>query len=928
MCVLNRQTLSGNPRSPKIAFQSVSLSLCQQTLEFGMTGRKKLWSLVSLALLTVLAVDLVIAYRWWAKRRVVTRPGFVVQTYEDGAGQEFQYAIFLPEGFDPSRKYPAVMFLNGRGENGSDGVRQLSNNFGVQIWEMKGKFPFVCVAPQCQDQWRYQSEENHRAIAILDDVIRRYNVDPDRIYLTGVSSGGTGVWSMAAEFPDRFAAVAPLCAGSVGLSAEQAAKVYADYQLPIWNFFNRGDEEALVRFNRELQITMLEAGLSPLVREYDQAGHDCWNSVYRTAELFQWLGEHSRKSNRHWETWTPFRPVLSQEAHFRDWERIGEWHLEEQVVSTVGHSKDESESSESAASNASPALLYRPGVRDFEFHFEWRCSEVVPIEVLLLPVDDETAALQMTIVSPDAGTGGIARSSGDWLDSPDPLSQRSWRTGDWNDVRIQRLGESLEVRLNGCRLHCVDVPNWNGPCRLALVANGGTPQQQMRFMRLRTPERVSAELEDGENVEASLERLQSVRLESRSAATEFEAASESDLLAEWRARIRPRQITWRTRDNGIHRFTRFQSEWFPQAGAPPIDEVQLTLTADELRFEGGGWQFTNQSYRTSPKTRAAEVPLRPGLLNSFTISLDDRFSTPAMASRPWQLFSMTSRDGRVDKLWQPRGFDYPRGQIAPAGWVTALDHSGFGDHFSEDQLSRTLQSLNVFAAVMGFSPAHPFLGLDQSNLYLRPEPVIADGRQFMVLEISTREDSPFQRPASVWLDLQAGYRPRRMIQPLERGGIQIDWRYGDADSHRDMATLAGWVINVYGRSVDSTRRISEAIISQSDSSIPTKVSPLEFPTGAWVVDDLRSEQYIVRSSGEPRQILAEEIHSQHPYALLRSTASGEATARLERWNRWKARLKAAWIPLSLAMLAFSVAAVASIRRRWFARRATSSPPQQ
>src|SRR4030066_1336392 len=121
-----------------------------------------------------------------------------------------QYLLFLPEGYEnKQQRWPMILFLHGAGERGND--LNLVKKHGLpKIIEQQKDFPFIVVSPQCpQGQW--WTEKVEVLINLLDEIVNRYNVDTERIYLTGLSMGGYGTWTLAAAYPERFAAIAPIC---------------------------------------------------------------------------------------------------------------------------------------------------------------------------------------------------------------------------------------------------------------------------------------------------------------------------------------------------------------------------------------------------------------------------------------------------------------------------------------------------------------------------------------------------------------------------------------------------------------------------------------------------------------------------------------------------------------------------------------------
>src|SRR5689334_2673902 len=113
------------------------------------------------------------------------------------------YLLFLPPGYEQShKKWPLMLFLHGAGESGHD-LSKVKTHGPPKIVETKRDFPFILVSPQSPGRGWNPDVLN----ALLDDVLRKYQVDEDRVYLTGLSMGGFGTWDLAAAHPERFAAI-------------------------------------------------------------------------------------------------------------------------------------------------------------------------------------------------------------------------------------------------------------------------------------------------------------------------------------------------------------------------------------------------------------------------------------------------------------------------------------------------------------------------------------------------------------------------------------------------------------------------------------------------------------------------------------------------------------------------------------------------
>jgi predicted peptidase len=116
----------------------------------------------------------------------------------------------------------------------------------------------------------------------------RYRVDRDRVYVTGLSMGGYGTWELAEEYPDRFAAIAPVC----GAGNPDAAKKLKD--LPAWVF--HGERDTVVPFKRSQDMVNALKKVGGRVRftPYSDRGHDCWTPTYANPQLYEWLMKQKR----------------------------------------------------------------------------------------------------------------------------------------------------------------------------------------------------------------------------------------------------------------------------------------------------------------------------------------------------------------------------------------------------------------------------------------------------------------------------------------------------------------------------------------------------------------------------------------------------------------------------------------------------------
>lgn len=200
-----------------------------------------------------------------------------------------RYHADLPEGYDDpanaDKKWPMILFLHGAGARGNDDP-YVTDRGPTRVKREGMDMPFIVISPQCEpNQWWAAP----RVGDLLDELVEKYNVDEDRIYLTGLSMGGHGSWYAAQAYPDRFAAVAPICGGGEPMDAGRLTDV------PIWTF--HGDADAVVTIDRSQAMVdaIKEAGGENIAfTVYPGVGHDAWTATYNNPALYEWFLANKR----------------------------------------------------------------------------------------------------------------------------------------------------------------------------------------------------------------------------------------------------------------------------------------------------------------------------------------------------------------------------------------------------------------------------------------------------------------------------------------------------------------------------------------------------------------------------------------------------------------------------------------------------------
>ncbi|HVP12051.1 MAG TPA: prolyl oligopeptidase family serine peptidase, partial [Phycisphaerae bacterium] len=189
---------------------------------------------------------------------------------------------------DESHRWPLIVALHGSGEIGTDGVKQTTIGLAPYIVGRTDRFPFITVFPQAHAMW-FRGEEEIAVWATLEDTLKNYRIDPDRIYLTGLSMGGFAAWELATARPDVFAAIVPICgAGPLGYMSNLV-------NMPIWAFHGAIDANVPVARSRELIDELKKLGAKPHYTEFPDVAHESWNKAYATSELWRWLLKQRRQ---------------------------------------------------------------------------------------------------------------------------------------------------------------------------------------------------------------------------------------------------------------------------------------------------------------------------------------------------------------------------------------------------------------------------------------------------------------------------------------------------------------------------------------------------------------------------------------------------------------------------------------------------------
>lgn len=230
-------------------------------------------------------------------------PGPQVLTFfSDADDTEQPYGLYIPKNYDPQKKYPLVIMLHGAGSNHRLSLRRVfgkSNANGENDVEATRYFPewkdveYIVASPYARGTAGYQGIPEKDVYDVLADVKRRFNVDEDRTYLTGLSMGGGGTLWIGTTRPDLWAAIAAVCPAPPKGTDELAPNL-----LNVPSHFFHGDQDSAVpvSVSRDWTKKLKELGSQVEYAEYPGVNHDSWVNAYKDEFIFDWFSKFKRNA--------------------------------------------------------------------------------------------------------------------------------------------------------------------------------------------------------------------------------------------------------------------------------------------------------------------------------------------------------------------------------------------------------------------------------------------------------------------------------------------------------------------------------------------------------------------------------------------------------------------------------------------------------
>jgi predicted peptidase len=220
-------------------------------------------------------------------------------------GTTHRYQVYVPATYHAGAAWPVILFLHGSGESGTDGMLQTEVGLGAALRRHSDRYPAIVVFPQTPSDKSGNAITARIALAALDKTLGEFSTDADRVYLTGLSMGGSGAWYLAFRHPERFAALVPICGWVAKIDGETASIVSpgeSPYQalaerlgrLPVWIYHGDADTAVPVEESRKAFAALKAAGGDVRYTEIAGGNHNAWDAAYQSEQLPAWLLELRR----------------------------------------------------------------------------------------------------------------------------------------------------------------------------------------------------------------------------------------------------------------------------------------------------------------------------------------------------------------------------------------------------------------------------------------------------------------------------------------------------------------------------------------------------------------------------------------------------------------------------------------------------------
>jgi len=195
------------------------------------------------------------------------------------------YLLYLPDIEAPGKGFPLMLFLHGGGERGTD-LDLIKKHGPPSFLDERTDFPFLVISPQCPEE---ETWDPLLLLALINEISGVYFVDTNRIYVTGLSMGGTGTWDLAMAAPDKLAAIAPICGEA------QVSRACEIKSIPTWVFHGAKDEVVPPSFSDKMVEALQQCGADVKYSLYEDVDHFAWVPAYRDPAFYEWMQSQKKE---------------------------------------------------------------------------------------------------------------------------------------------------------------------------------------------------------------------------------------------------------------------------------------------------------------------------------------------------------------------------------------------------------------------------------------------------------------------------------------------------------------------------------------------------------------------------------------------------------------------------------------------------------
>ena len=196
------------------------------------------------------------------------------------------YKVFYNENND---NLPLIVYLHGAGERGEN-ISHLYRHGIPKLINEGREIPAVVLAPQCPALCVWDNIVD-RVKALIDTIVKEYNIKNDRICITGSSMGGFGTWSMGLTYPSFFAGIVPVAGGGMSWRCAKLAKT------PVFAVHGGADDVVPFTYSKLMTDAVNANGGNARLLKLDGLGHnDGIDFAYRNTEIIDWLLNRRRNN--------------------------------------------------------------------------------------------------------------------------------------------------------------------------------------------------------------------------------------------------------------------------------------------------------------------------------------------------------------------------------------------------------------------------------------------------------------------------------------------------------------------------------------------------------------------------------------------------------------------------------------------------------